>query len=140
MRSFTVLLVDNEPTYSERIYDGLSDQGLTIRRVHSRAQILSEIEKKDIDVILLDLMIAGTDGIELLREIKTMDPLIEVILLADQANLSIAIRGMKLGAFDFLFTSVDIDDLFYKLKDAYQKKIIQEEKIDKIRHSPDKDK
>ena len=76
MEGFTVLLVDNEPTTSDRIYDGLSDQGLVVRRARSQAQTLSEIEKKDIDVVLLDLMIAGTDGIALLREIKTMDPLV----------------------------------------------------------------
>ena len=140
MEDFTVLLVDNEPTTSDRIYQGLSDQGLAIRRAQSQAQTLSEIAKKDIDVILLDLKIAGTDGIALLREIKTRDPLIEVILLANQANPSIAIQGIKLGAFDFLFKSVDIDDLFHKLQDAYQKKAIQEEKIEKIRHFVDEDK
>ena len=140
MEGFTVLLVDNEPTTSDRIYNGLSDQGLAIRRAQSQAQTLSEIAKKDIDVVLLDLMIAGTDGIALLREIKTMDPLVEVILLANQANPSIAIQGIKLGAFDFLFKSVAIDDLFHKLQDAYQKKAIQEEKIEKIRHFGDEDK
>jgi DNA-binding NtrC family response regulator len=85
-------------------------------------------------------MIAGTDGIALLREIKTMDPLVEVILLSNQANPSIAIQGIKLGAFDFLFKSVDIDDLFHKLQDAHQKKAIQEEKIEKIRHFVGEDK
>ena len=140
MEGFTVLLVDNEPTTSDRIYNGLSDQGLAVRRAQSQAQTLSEIEKKDIDVVLLDLMIAGTDGIALLREIKTMDPLVEVILLANKANPSTAIQGIKLGAFDFLFKSVDIDDLFHKLQDAYQKKAIQEEKIEKIRHFGDEDK
>jgi len=140
MEGFTVLLVDNEPTTSDRIYQGLSDQGLAVRRARSQAQTLSEIQKKDIDVVLLDLMIAGTDGIALLREIKTMDPLVEVILLGNHANPSIAIQGIKLGAFDFLFKSVDIDDLFHKLQDAYQKKAIQEEKIEKIRHFVDEDK
>ena len=140
MGGFSVLLVDNEPTTSDRIYHGLSDQGLAIRRARSRAQTLSEIKKKDIDVVLLDLMIAGTDGIVLLREIKTMDPLVEVILLSNQANPSIAVQGIKLGAFDFLFKSVDIDDLFHKLQDAYQKKAIQEEKIEKIKHFVGEDK
>ena len=140
MGGFSVLLVDNEPTTSDRIYHGLSDQGLAIRRARSRAQTLSEIKKKDIDVVLLDLMIAGTDGIALLKEIKAMDPLVEVILLSNQANPSIAIQGMKLGAFDFLFKSVDIDDLFHKLQDAHQKKAIQEEKIEKIRHFVGEDK
>jgi len=140
MGGFTVLLVDNEPTTSDRIYQGLSDQGLAVRRAQSQAQTLSEIQKKDIDVVLLDLMIAGADGIALLREIKTMDPLVEVILLANKANPSIAIQGIKLGAFDFLFKSVDIDDLFHKLQDAYQKKAIQEEKIEKIKHFVGEDK
>jgi DNA-binding NtrC family response regulator len=49
-------------------------------------------------------------------------------------------KSIRKGAFDFLFKSVDIDDLFHKLQDAYQKKAIQEEKIEKIRHFVDEDK
>ena len=64
----------------------------------------------------------GMDGIETLRRIKEVAPLVEVIMLTGHANVEVAIKGMELGAFDYLMKPVDIDDLLYKLQDAYKKK------------------
>jgi len=72
------------------------------------------------------------DGIQTLRAIKRDHPLLEVILLTGHANLEIAREGMQLGAFDYLMKPIDLDDLLYKLEDAYQKKSIQQCKIKNI--------
>ena len=139
MGDFTVLFVDREPEYFDMIERRMSDQGLDIRRACGGENILAEIQKKEIDVVLLDLMIPDTDGIGLLRQIKTQDPMVEVILLANQADLTIAIKGMESGAFDFLFKSVDIDELVYTIRDACRKKALQEEKINNLRNAMDRD-
>jgi DNA-binding NtrC family response regulator len=62
------------------------------------------------------------DGIETLREIKKLRPYVEVIMLTGHANVEVAIQGMELGAFDYLMKPMDIDELLYKLQDAYKKK------------------
>ena len=80
-------------------------------------------------MIVLDVRMPGIDGIDTLRQIKRTRPLVEVILLTGHANMEVAVEGMELGAFDFLMKPVDIDELLYKLQDAYAKKSIQEEKI-----------
>ncbi len=134
MVDFTVLLVDREPEYADMIERLMSDNGLDIRRACDGENILAEIQKKEIDVVLLDLMIPDTDDIGLLKQIKTMDPMVEVILLANQADLNIAIEGMESGAFGFLFKSVDIDELIYTIQDACRKKALQEEKINNLRN------
>jgi DNA-binding NtrC family response regulator len=64
-----------------------------------------------------------------LSEIKKRYPLVEVIMLTGHASLEVAIEGMELGAFDYLMKPVDIDELLYKIQDAYKKKLIQVEKI-----------
>jgi YesN/AraC family two-component response regulator len=74
----------------------------------------------------------GMDGIQTLRAIKRDHPLLEVVLLTGHANLEIAREGMQLGAFDYLMKPIDLDDLLYKLEDAYQKKTIQQHKIKNI--------
>jgi DNA-binding NtrC family response regulator len=71
----------------------------------------------------------GIDGIQTLREIKKTYPLIEAIMLTGHASLEVAIEGMELGAFDYLMKPIDIDDLLYKVQDAYEKKSIHGEKI-----------
>jgi DNA-binding NtrC family response regulator len=74
----------------------------------------------------------GMNGIQTLREIKKIDPLMEVIMLTGHASVEVAIEGMELGAFDYLMKPADIDELFYKLQDAFKKKSIQQEKIEKL--------
>jgi DNA-binding NtrC family response regulator len=138
MDGFTVLFVEDNADYSTCLEKALSQYGLTIRRVGDNDSALAEIQKRGIDVVLADVTVPEIDGIDLLKRIKAMDPLVEVILLAGQADLSIAILGMELGAFDFLFKSIAVDELVYKLRDAAEKKSIQEAKIVKIRHAMEK--
>jgi DNA-binding NtrC family response regulator len=75
------------------------------------------------------------DGIETLREIKKINPLTEVIMLTGHACLEAAQEGMQLGAFDYLMKPLNIDELLYKLQDAYRKKSIQEEKIRQLKEA-----
>jgi FixJ family two-component response regulator len=51
-------------------------------------------------------------------------------MLTGHANLEVAIESMELGAFDYLLKPIEIDALLYKIQDAFQKKTIQEKKID----------
>jgi len=54
-------------------------------------------------------------------------------MLSGHARLSVAREGMELGAFDYLMKPVDLDELLYKLQDAFLKKSIQEKKIEKLK-------
>lgn len=71
----------------------------------------------------------GMDGIETLREIKKVAPLLEVIMLTGHATVETAIEGMKLGAYDYLMKPCDIDLLLSKVEQAAAKKRQHEEKI-----------
>jgi len=84
-----------------------------------------------VDVVVLDVKMPGMDGIETLREVKKKFPLTEVVMLTGHASMEVAIEGMEIGAFDYLMKPIDLDDLLYKLEDAYKKKSIQETKIKK---------
>ena len=138
MDGFIVLLVDDETAYANSLEKALLTYGLTMRRAGDNDSVLGEIQKREIDVVILDVTVPEIDGIELLKQIKATDPLMEVILLAGEADLTIAIQGMELGAFDFVLTSIAIDALVYKLKDAFEKKSIQEEKIKNMRSAMEK--
>jgi DNA-binding NtrC family response regulator len=87
------------------------------------------IDQEPVDVVVLDVKMPDMGGIEVLREIKNRHPLVEVIMLTGHASLEVAIQGMEAGAFDYLMKPVSMDELLYKLQDAYKKKSIQDEKI-----------
>ncbi|MGD9107388.1 MAG: response regulator [Desulfobacterales bacterium] len=132
VKNFNVLLVDDELEFLETLVKRLTKRKLNISTAKSGEDALKIIEEKQIDVAVLDVRMPGMNGIQTLREIKKIDPLMEVIMLTGHASVEVAIEGMELGAFDYLMKPADIDELFYKLQDAFKKKSIQQEKIEKL--------
>jgi DNA-binding NtrC family response regulator len=129
MDEFKVLLVDDETEFRETLMKRLRKRNLLITGASSGEEALAVLERTPVDVVVLDVRMPGMDGIETLRAIKKQCPLVEVIMLTGHASLEVAIQGMELGAFDYLMKPMDIDELVYKLEDAYKRKSLQERKI-----------
>jgi DNA-binding NtrC family response regulator len=129
MENFNVLLVDDEKEFLETLVKRLKRRNLNILEAGSGEKAIDIMKTSNVDVVVLDVRMPGIDGIETLREIKKINPLAEVIMLTGHASVEVAIEGMELGAFDYLMKPMEIDDLLYKLQDAYQKKLLQEQKI-----------
>ena len=129
MNEPNVLIVDDEKDYLETLKKRLQKRGLEITAIENGKEALEWLINNSVDVVLLDVRMAGLDGIQVLREIKKRYPLTEVIMLTGHASTEVAIEGMELGAFDYLMKPVDFDELLYKIQDAHKKKSIQEEKI-----------
>jgi DNA-binding NtrC family response regulator len=70
----------------------------------------------------------GMDGVETLKEIKRCQPLVEIIMLTGLASVETATRVMELGAFDYLLKPIEIDQLIYKIQDAYLVKSLKDTK------------
>jgi DNA-binding NtrC family response regulator len=129
MTAIKVLLVDDETDFLETLAKRLMRRQMTVVTACSGADALNILSTTDIDVVVLDVKMPGQDGIQVLKEIKRSNPLVEVIMLTGHASVEAAISGMALGAFDYLMKPMDIDDIVYKLQDAYKNKALQEEKI-----------
>ena len=85
------------------------------------------------DVVILDVLMPGMDGVETLREIKKLRPLTEVIMLTGNATVETAVEGMKLGACDYLMKPCETEDLVAKVNRAYERKAEQEERIRSVK-------
>ena len=129
MEKCRVLLVDDERDYREVLSRRLGKRDLIVDGVSSGEEALQYLKSIPIDVAVLDVKMPGMDGLMVLREIKKLNPLIEVIMLTGHASLEVALEGMHSGAFDYLMKPAEIDELLYKIQDAYRAKTIQEEKI-----------
>ena len=132
MRALKVLFVDDEIDFLETLMKRMKKRGIEVAGVGNGEQALDYLNQKSVDVVVLDVRMPGIDGIQTLREIKRIDPLMEVIMLTGHASIEVAIEGMELGAFDYLMKPADIDELFYKIQDAFKKRTIQQEKIKKL--------
>ena len=132
MEKCRVLLVDDEKDFLDVLIRRLSKRDLKVDGVSSGEEALQYLQGRPIDVAVLDVKMPGMDGLTLLREIKKLNPLIEVIMLTGHASLEVALEGMRSGAFDYLMKPAEIDELLYKIQDAHRAKTIQEEKIARL--------
>ncbi len=87
------------------------------------------LEHTIIDVVILDIRMPGMDGIETLKKIKQLYPIIEVIMLTGHGSTQTAVEGMKLGAFDYMIKPADLNDIKLKIENARKRKDEQEERI-----------
>jgi len=125
-----VLLVDDEEQFVELLAERLETRDFTVLTAFNGDEALSRMsENQDVDVVILDVVMPGQTGHEVLQGIKNISPLVEVIMLTGHATVETAIEGMKLGAYDFLMKPTEIDDLVEKINKAYSRKADQLERI-----------
>jgi DNA-binding NtrC family response regulator len=133
MQKFRVLVVDDETDFLETFVDRLQMRDVNVEGVESGEKALELLKNKLFDVVILDVKMPGMDGVSTLREIKKRWPLMEVIMLTGHASVESGIEGMKLGAYDYIMKPADIDDLMDKMQQAYEKKAMHEERIERAR-------
>lgn len=125
-----VMLVDDEVPFVETMSKRLAKRDLDVVTAYDGAEALAKLAKDPgIDIVILDVRMPGMDGIETLRRLKRVHPLVEVIMLTGHATVETAIDGMKFGAFDYLMKPCDMDVLIAKIAEAEAKKAKHEEKI-----------
>ena len=130
MDYFNVLVVDDEKDFLETLVNRLTKRNINTTGVLSGEEALKLVKERFFDVVILDIkMPGGMDGIEVLREIKRIQPLVEVLLLTGHASVETSIEGMKLGAFDYLLKPIKLEELTSKLAQAFEKKDSHEQKI-----------
>jgi DNA-binding response OmpR family regulator len=126
-----VLLVDDEKDFVEMLGLRLEEAGEFVTPAHSGQECLQVLEKKEIDVVILDILMPGMDGIATLKEIKRRFPLVEVIMLTGHGTTESAVKGLKLGAYDYLLKPAHFGELTAKLESARKRKDEQAERIRK---------
>ncbi len=104
----------------------LKKRKLEVLDVENGYKAIEEVRISPIDVAVVDVKMPGMDGLETLKQIKQINPRIEVIMLTGHASVESGIEGMRLGAFDYLMKPCDINELILKIEDAYQRKLVQE--------------
>jgi DNA-binding NtrC family response regulator len=132
LEALKVLFVDDETDFLETLMKRMKKRGVDVAGVGSGEEALDYLSKKPADVVVLDVRMPGIGGINALREIKKIDPLMEVIMLTGHANIEAAIEGMESGAFDYLMKPADFDELFCKLQDAFKRRTLQKQKIEQL--------
>jgi len=121
MNEFKVLLVDDEEEFVTTLSERLQLREIQALIATDGEEALRLVEADPPMVIVLDVLMPGIGGMEVLQRIKTQHPGIPVILLTGHGSTRDGIEGMRLGAFDYLVKPLDINELIKKMKEAVGK-------------------
>jgi len=140
--STEILIIDDNPDIRNILKDLISDAGYETRIAANYNQALKEIDKKLPDVAIIDVKLdkGDNDGIELLNHIKNKNKDVPVIIISGHANIEMAIKSLKSGAFEFLEKPFDEERLMNFVKRAVENfKLKSENKVleTKLFHSFD---
>ena len=129
MEKLKIMLVDDEERFLKTTSKLIGKKGYEVLTAQSGEEALEKLKMQNVHVVILDVKMPGMDGNTTLKAIKTLYPLVEVIMLTGHGTMDSAIDGLKSGAFDYLVKPADIDDVMGKAMEAFEKRHLLEEKI-----------
>lgn len=132
-----VLIIDDNASIRTNLGEILTDEGYEALEVSDGEKGLVSVEKDDIDIVLLDVLLPGIDGLEVLKRIKDTDPEIEVILISGHGTIEKAVQAMKRGAYDFLEKPLSMDRVLITVDHALEKRSFNKERSEWL-HRQDK--
>ncbi len=120
-KSIKVLFIDDETAFIDTLIKRLKKRNICALGADCGEVGIVLLDNIQLDIVVLDICMPGMNAIHTLENIKTKWPFVEVIMLNDHACLEIARQGMEKGAYDYLIKPIDIDELTFKIEDAFDK-------------------
>jgi len=119
MIEYTIFVVDDKQTIREGITMSL-ETNYRVRSFASAEAVIKGLKKEVPDLILLDIGLPGMDGIDALREIKTIRPEVLVIMITAFEDVKTVISAMKLGAYDYVVKPIHMEGLEVTIQNALE--------------------
>ena len=125
----SILIVDDEISYLDLMRGLLEQEGYkNVITEENPLKVISILEQKDIELILLDVYMPQKSGLDLLEEIYAQFPKIPVIIITAVNEVDVALKAVKLGAYEFIIKPPDTDRLFLTIKRALGKRLLETER------------
>jgi DNA-binding NtrC family response regulator len=122
-------IIDDEPIIHEVLGDLLTSEGYEVERSSNGEDALKKHAHQTFDLVLLDLLMPGLDGMTVLKRLKEIDPSAVVSIITAYASVKSAIEAMKIGAFDYIQKPFKHDELLLMVKRAINHKKLKEENV-----------
>jgi len=126
MNKHRILLVDDEPAVRESLRMVLKDRYETLA-APSGNQALEMLENEPVDLVLLDILMPGLDGLEVLERIRQRPEPPQVIMITATKTVKTAVRAMKLGAFHYITKPFDVEELLVTVDRAVESRTLVRE-------------
>jgi DNA-binding NtrC family response regulator len=115
-----ILVVDDERLIRWSLEQQLQRDGYDVRSVETGAEALRQIQADPPDLVLLDVRLPDTDGVDLLEKLRAADPECLVIMMTAHGGVASAVRAMKLGAQDYVSKPFELEELKLAIRKALE--------------------
>ncbi|MBN2532061.1 MAG: sigma-54-dependent Fis family transcriptional regulator [Spirochaetales bacterium] len=126
----SILIIDDEPGIRAVLRDVLEDEHYNVSSAEDGMAGLSVLEKEQVNLVILDVWLPNMGGIDVLKVIREKYPGIEVIMISGHANIDLAVKAVKMGAFDFLEKPLSLEKIITVVRNALKMKELMEENRD----------
>jgi two-component system nitrogen regulation response regulator NtrX len=120
-----ILVVDDEPRIRSSLEGLLRDEGYTVRSCEGGERCVELIHVEGFDVVLLDVVLPGMDGLETLEHIRKSAPMTKVLMMSGKSDLATAVRATKLGAHNFFEKPLNPDRVLLALKNIAEQMVLE---------------
>ena len=111
-----ILVVDDDAFYHEYCKEVLGEDGYDIRTTYTGEEALEILKQEVYDIMLVDLVMPGVGGLEILENTKQINPLIDIIIMTGYASVETAVQCLKSGAADYLTKPLNPEELKLTIK------------------------
>ena len=127
MKSHRILVVDDDADIRETMVTLLSMNDYTVTAVADGTSAMEKVSGEKFDIVLTDLMLPKMNGIDLIKNLKGIDPDLQCIVITGYATVSTAVDAMKAGAYDYLMKPFNVSEVLMLLKRVIQFQDLQVE-------------
>jgi DNA-binding NtrC family response regulator len=136
-----LLIVDDELSVRDSLGKWFREDGYDVVVAESASDALTRMADQRFDLAILDIKMRGTDGIELQKRMREVDPQIITIMMTGYASVDTAVTAMKNGAYDYLTKPLDPDEVSHKVSKALEAKFAKLENerlksLTEVAHAP----
>lgn len=121
MKRYNVLLVDDDPFILEGIGEDLENNGYHVTRANSGDMAIRILQRSSFDLIITDLVMERTDGIQVLKRSKEIDATVMVIVLTGFGDMLSAIEALRAQADDYLLKPCESAEVFFRVERCIEK-------------------
>jgi DNA-binding NtrC family response regulator len=122
------LVVDDDPMMRDVLSECLTSEGHTVVTADNALQAITELEKREFDVVFADLTLPRVSGLELLDHVKKTAPQIEVIVITGQGSIATAVDAIKRGAYHYVTKPCTADEILHLVAQALERRRLVDRK------------
>ncbi len=124
-----IMVIDDEESMCKFMQIMLQKEGYEVTTSQSGNEALNILKEKNYDLVIADMMMPELNGLELLSQVKSLDPDANFIVMTAYASVDTAIEALKKGAYDYLTKPFKVDEIRIAVKKALEQKRITRENI-----------